>query len=97
MGTMSLDEHIWYIHEAKWFNRNLQIPSCFYHPVFSSIKFKAHSWFKLNKEFIEFFEKSVSVAKLLEKHGIPVSVKFSDNPGKIVYEDGLQIVILPHA
>lgn len=94
-GSMSLREHIWYIHVANWFNGSLMNPSCFEAPICNSIRFKAQSWFKLGST--AHLEQSLSVVRLLRRHGIRVNIRLSAEPGNIVYEDELQIVVVPNA
>lgn len=93
-GSMNLAEHIWYINIASWFNRNLLNPSCFTEPICDSVKFRAQSWFKCR--YSEYLEKSVSVVQLLRKHGVNVNVTLTATPGKIIYEDELQVVVIPN-
>jgi hypothetical protein len=92
-GSMSLAEHIWYVNTANWFHENLNYPSCFDQPVLSNIRFEAQCWFKYKNSL--HLEKTISVAKLLRKHGIGVSVRLTADPGKVIYEDLLQVVVLP--
>lgn len=94
-GSMNLQEHIWYINIATWFNKNLMNPSCFEQPICKTIKFRAQSWFRLNTS--EFLDRSLLVAQLLRKHGIEVHIRLSDDPGNIVYADELQIVVISNA
>lgn len=91
--SMSLAEHIWYINTASWFNHNLDNPTCFDRPALGNVGLQAQSWFKY--KISAHLEKSLSVVKLLRKHGVSVNVKLTGNPGKIIYEDELQVVALP--
>ncbi len=90
---MSAEEIAWYEYTANWFNTNLIYPTCFDPPVADSIKFRAKSWFLISAN--DFISKSKEVASLLTKYGIAVTELRSDNPGKIVYQDVFQIVVLP--
>jgi len=90
--TMSLAEHIAFIHTANWFNHYLPNPRCFIGPFIYQIKFKAQCWFKLTPMCYLFFIKSLSVARLLHKHNIKVRLRHCTQPKKILYEDKLQIV-----
>lgn len=94
-GSMSLREYIWYLNVANWFNRSLSNPSCFDSPICESVMFRAQSWFKLGS--LEHLDRSLSVVQLLRKHGINVNVRFSVDLNNIIYEDDLQVVVLPDA
>ncbi len=91
-GSMSLQEHIWYINIANWFDKNLINPTCFEPPICKTVKFRAQSWFRLN--ISEHLERSFLVALLLRKHGIAVHVRLSDEPGGIIYAAELQVVVI---
>ncbi len=92
-GSMSLGEHIWYTNVASWFNSSLRNPTCFNRPICDSVKFRAQNWFKYRNS--EYLEKSFAVAELLRKHGISVNIRLAANLSNIIYEDDLQLVVLP--
>ena len=92
---MPLQEHIWYINTAEWFDRNLDYPHCFYQPIFPHVQRKAKSWFKFT--WTDFMANSLAVVALLRKHGIVVITILSDDPGEFIYESSLQVVALPRA
>lgn len=93
MNRMSEKEEAWYKDVADWFNKNLTNPSCFDSPISENIKFRAKSWFVLSPS--DFLSNAKEVAKLLKKYGIFVDELLSDNPGKILYKDQIQVVALP--
>lgn len=84
---------MWYQETATWFNHNLANPKCFDAPVGDDIKFIANSWFIDSPSL--YLVKSHKVVELLKKYGIGVNIKRSKNPGKIIYSDSLQVVVMP--
>ncbi len=94
MNKMSEKEYQWYVTTALWFNENLKNPTCFEESVDEDIRFIAKSWF-FNVPSL-FLSKSVQVVELLRRYGIDVDVLKSENPGKVIYRDEFQIVVLPN-
>lgn len=90
---MSSVEIAWYKSTAEWFEKNLSYPTCFNPPLSDDIKFRAKSWFSTSA--VEFISKSKEVACLLRKHEVEVTELYCKNPGKILYKDLFQIVVLP--
>lgn len=90
---MSEEEIAWYANIAEWFNKTLLNPTCFDPPIADGIKFRAKSWFSVSAT--EFISQSRAVVDLLTKYGVVVTELRSEKPGKILYEDNFQIVVLP--
>lgn len=93
MKVMSEQEYYWYKSTAAWFNSNLETPKCFDEPIAPKVRFVAKSWFFDVPS--PYLEKSKEVADLLKKYGIHISIKKSVKPGKVVYSDNVQIVVVP--
>ncbi|MFV7759861.1 hypothetical protein ACNPKZ_04830 [Shewanella algae] len=94
MKVMSEQEYYWYKSTAAWFNNNLENPKCFKEPIAPDVRFVAQSWF-FNVTSL-YLEKSNEVAELLKKYGITVTIRLSIKPGKIIYSDNIQLVVVPN-
>ena len=93
-GVMTNEETFWYQQVTTWFNESLQNPDCFELPVDTSISNIAKSWF--SPDALEFIDKTESVALLLQRYGIGVEKLTSNDPGKVIYKDINQVVVLPY-
>ena len=93
-GVMTNEETFWYQQVATWFNESLQNPDCFELLVDTSISNIAKSWFSLDA--LEFIDKTESVALLLQRYGIGVEKLTSNDPGKVIYKDINQVIVLPY-
>jgi len=70
-----------------WLNTNLPVP-----PFSSGLWPKdAVGWFK--DDAGESLQKMWEIVTILKKHGVPVRLLRSANPGKILYEDSYQVVV----
>ena len=80
---------------TSWFKENLPIPT-----KFSKKKNSGHkntnglSWFKPEENLA--VKKMWELKSILEDHGYYIDVVKVKNPGKIVYEDKLQVVAEPY-
>ncbi|MBT2534142.1 hypothetical protein J7E83_18840 [Arthrobacter sp. ISL-48] len=54
----------------------------------------ARSWFKAAS--LQLLDMTAEYLNLLDRHGIPWMALRSDNPGRLVYEDAVQVVAVPH-
>ena len=93
-SVMTNEETFWYQQVATWFNERLQNPDCFELPVDTPISNIAKSWF--SPDALEFIDKTESVALLLQRYGIGVEKLTSNDPGKVIYKDINQVVVLPY-
>ena len=55
---------------------------------------RAAAWFKVTATHL--LERIEPYLELLKRHDVQVVKLMSDDPGQIVYEDKVQIVIVPH-
>ncbi len=94
MNVMSEAELNWYECESHWFNKNLPNPACFTLPIAQTISKHAISWFSVDA--IGFVGRTLCIVKLFEKYGISMNKLESNDPGKIIYKDEYQIVVIPY-
>ena len=82
-------DHDYLSEHLSWFNEHLTIPACLKEPGYH----RAICWFhpRAQKPIFRIRE----VCALLEEYGIFIEQVESRFPGKIVYEDGWQIVAIP--
>lgn len=55
---------------------------------------QAAAWFKDSATHL--LERIEPYLDLLKRHGVPCVRLVSDDPGQVVYEDAVQIVVVPH-
>jgi hypothetical protein len=86
-GSLDQLEVSWLEETYIWFNHNLPVPP------FKSGKWPpdAVTWFK--DDASEPIKRMWEIVSLLKQHGVPVRMLRSANPGKILYEDSVQIVV----
>ena len=73
----------------QWFNRNLTVPKKLH-------RVAAIFWFKPPiAGATELWTKLMETAKLLQKYHYQVEIAGTTRPGKIVYEDAVQIAAVP--
>ncbi len=88
-GDISVEEHRELQIRLKWFNDNLHIPPTYDNPQNK----KALSWFK--DAAVKPIRYMWDLKRILDQHGLHVDVWKSRNPGRIIYEDGWQVVAIP--
>lgn len=54
----------------------------------------ARSWFKIESQRL--LDMTAAYLELLDRHSIPWTELRTRNPGRLVYEDALQVVAVPH-
>ncbi len=73
----------------RWFDKNLVSPKRFDRAA-------AIFWFKPHVAgATALWEKSIALAELLEKYGYRLEIVSTSRPGKIVYDDDVQIAAVP--
>jgi hypothetical protein len=55
----------------------------------------ARAWFKI--EATHLFDRLPGYLAILDAHGVPWRRLESDDPGRVVYEDADQVVVVPHS
>ena len=81
-------EEQWLDEIYDWFNTHLPTPP------FSSAKYSrdAVAWFKTESE--SFITRMWDLVAILKNHDVPVRLLRSPNPGKVVYEDDYQVLVV---
>ena len=89
-GALEAYEAEWLEATYAWLNQNLPCPP------FSSSGWcrDAVSWFK--DDAGDAIGRMWGIVSLLREHGLPVRLLRSRNPGKILYEDDYQVVVVEH-
>ena len=75
--------------DLTWFEKNLTVPKRLLDPETT----KAISWFRPGAT--EHIRRARSIESILRDHGISTQVLRTDRPGRIVYEDEIQVVSIP--
>lgn len=84
------DEEEWFRREGnRWYDRAYPRPVNVYerNP-------QAAAWFKA--EAVELIGRVEGYLAILERHGVGYVVLRSDDPGRVVYEDAYQVVVVPY-
>lgn len=92
-NVMSVGDYIFYRTAVDWFNKNIGVPTCYLNPFPDEIKFNSKSWFVYRQE--KYLFRALGLSDLLRKHNIPVNIYFSECPGKVIFRDKYQVVVLP--
>ncbi|MER5319215.1 hypothetical protein [Streptosporangium roseum] len=78
-----------------WYDANFTNPSETDPTVYDrSLNPGAAAWFKPSAHM--FIERVAGYMEILAAHGVGCEARYSSNPGRIVYEDDHQIVVVPH-
>jgi hypothetical protein len=87
-GVLSPHQVSWLEETYIWFNSNLPVPP------FSSAKWPedAVSWFR--DDATDAIRKMWDIVALLREHGVTVRMLRSANPGRILYQDPYQVVVV---
>ena len=88
-GDIAVEEHRELRLRLKWFDDNLYVPLTYDNPQ----NRRALSWFKgtASKPIRYMWD----LKRILDQHGLHVDVLKTRNPGKVIYEDGWQVVAIP--
>lgn len=77
----------------KWFNDKLPEPP--FYGDNNDNPLGATTWFKINNSSI-MLEHIKPLLDLLDKYTVPYEIAYSDNPGKVIYEDDYQIGVIDY-
>lgn len=90
-GDLSVEDHRELRLCLKWFNDNLAVPST--ETVYTIQNKRALSWFKPSA--VQHIRRMWDLKAVLDRHDIHVAVLKTSQPGKILFEDDLQLIALP--
>ena len=92
-GIYSEEDKNIYLEVDKWFKDNLPEPP--FYGDNNDNPLGATTWFKINNSSI-MLEYIKPLLDLLDKYNVPYEIAYSDNPGKVIYEDDYQIGVIDY-
>ena len=92
-GIYSEEDKNTYLEVDKWFKENLPEPP--FYGDNNDNPLGATTWFKTNNSII-MLEHIKPLLDLLDKYNVPYEIAYSDNPGKIIYEDDYQVGVIDY-
>lgn len=94
-GELSDDEHRDWRAGNDWFNAAYPDPSDIDPSVYDEVLHpRATAWFKPGATHL--LERVPRYLEILEAHGVPCVRVVADDPGRVIYEDDVQVVVVPH-
>jgi len=93
-GVLSADEERLRSEGNAWFEANFTDPSTVDPDVYDrGLNPGAVAWFKSTSSHL--VDRASGYLAILDAHGVPCEVATSDSPGRVIYEDADQIVVVP--
>lgn len=94
-GELSADEHRDWRAGNDWFNAAYPDPSDIDPSVYDEVLHpRATAWFKPSATHL--LERVPRYLEILEAHGVSCVRVDADDPGRVIYEDDVQVVVVPH-
>lgn len=94
-GALTPEEHAAWRAGNDWYNSAYPDPTDVDADVYDlSVNPQATAWFKCSATHL--LERIPEYLEILHTHGVECIRVESDDPGRIVYEDDVQIVVVPH-
>ncbi|GAA4845520.1 hypothetical protein GCM10023221_24820 [Luteimicrobium xylanilyticum] len=93
-GLLTAEEHAWWRRSNDWCNRAYPDPSTADPLVYDrEANPGAKAWFKASA--VELVDRTREYLVLLDRHGVGWVERRTSTPGRIVYEDEVQVVAVP--
>ena len=94
-GELSDDEHRDWRAGNDWFNSAYPDPSATRPDVYDDrVHPRATAWFKDTATHL--LDRVPRYLEILDDHGVPCVRVESRDPGRVIYEDDVQVVVVPH-
>ncbi|GAA1122342.1 AAA family ATPase [Arthrobacter flavus] len=94
-GVLSPTDYAWWCNANDWCNATYLDPSSVDPSVYDrATNPEAQAWFKASAQHL--IGKVKGYGSLLDRYGVGCEEIWSEDPGKILYQDELQIVVAPH-
>lgn len=95
-GRLTPDEWSWWRSANDWFNAAYTDPATVDPTLFDKTKTPvATCWFKSTAPHL--LDRVPGYLALLDRYGIAWTARRSNRPGHILYDDDVQVVVIPHA
>ncbi|MFD3451978.1 hypothetical protein ACFWVC_07325 [Streptomyces sp. NPDC058691] len=95
-GVLSAEDHRFWRENNAWYEANFTDPSTVDPTVYDrAINPGAAAWFKHTAG--ELLDRATGYLELLARHAVACERLESSRPGRIIYEDDHQIVVVPHS
>lgn len=94
-GVLTADQERFRRANNEWYNANFPNPAEKDSTVYDrELHPGAVAWFKVSAD--EFIERVDGYLQILAAHGVDCATVQSADPGKVIYEDQFQVVVVPH-
>ncbi|NUL44969.1 hypothetical protein F7P69_07135 [Cellulosimicrobium funkei] len=94
-GELTAEEHAVWRSGNDWYDAAYSNPTDTDPTVYDpSINPQATAWFK--KSATHLLERIPEYLEILDAHGVECRRVDSEDPGRVIYEDEVQIVVVPH-